>query len=59
MFKKYFYMMKLRFTESGWRIFWDPGLVFFLNSFKEWEDFISNGTSSQILGTKNDKDSVP
>ena len=52
-------MMKLRFTESGWRIFWDPGLVFFLNSFKEWEDFISNGTSSQILGTKNDKDSVP
>ena len=34
-------------------------LIFFLNSSKEWEDLISNGTSCHILGTKNDKDSVP
>ena len=51
--------MKMRFTDSGWTIFWDPGLVFFLYSSKEWEDLISDETSSQILGPKNDKDSVP
>ena len=56
-FKKYFYIkpsisnvIKISFTESGWRIFWDPGLVFFFNSSKEWEDLISDGTSSQIWG---------
>ena len=34
-------------------------LIFFLNSSKKWEDLISNGTSSHILGPKNDTDSVP
>ena len=50
--------MKISFTNSGWTIFWDPGIVFFLNSSKEWEYLISDGTSSQILGPKNNKDSV-
>ena len=40
--------MKISFTESGWTIFWDPGLVFFVNSSKECEDLTSDGTSSQI-----------
>ena len=34
-------------------------LIFFLNSSKEWENLISNGTRFHILGPKNDKDSVP
>ena len=47
--------MKVSITEHAWTIF---NLIFFLNSSKEWEDFISNGLSSHVLGPKNDKDSV-
>ena len=57
MLKKY--VMKVSFTGLLRTIFWALGLNFFLNSFKEWENLISNGTSSYILGPRNDKDSVP
>ena len=51
--------MKVSFTEPAWTILWDQDLIFFINSSEEWEDLISNGPSSQILGPKNDKDLVP
>ena len=51
--------MKVSFTGPLTTIFWDPGLNFFLNSSKEWENLISNDTSSYILGPRNDKYSVP
>ena len=51
--------MKVSFTGLLRKIFWALGLNFFLNSFKEWENLISNDTSFYILGPRNDKDSVP
>ena len=46
--------MEVSFTEPARTTFWDPRFNFF-----QWEDLISNGTSSHILGPRNDKDVVP
>ena len=57
------FILDLRYKGKFYRAckdnFLGPMIWFFLNSVKVWEDLISNGRNSHILGPKNDKDSVP